>query len=130
MLILMHAHATRAEIDGVMQHVRGHGYEPVELPGADRIAIGVLGSHPGSIRDNVVGLPGVVDAIPVSKPYKMVGLEWHPSRTGVRVGAAAFGGPEFVVAAGPRAIEDEAQVLTTARSVVASGAPLLGGGAY
>jgi 3-deoxy-7-phosphoheptulonate synthase len=130
MLILMHAHATRAEIDGVMQHVRGHGYEPVELPGADRIAIGVLGSHPASIRDNVVGLPGVVDAIPVSKPYKMVGLEWHPSRTVVRVGAAAFGGPEFVVAAGPCAIEDEAQVFTTARSVLASGALLLRGGAY
>jgi len=130
MLILMHAHATRAEIDGVMKHVRGHGYEPVELPGADRIAIGVLGSHPASIRDNVVGLPGVVDAIPVSKPYKMVGLEWHPSRTVVRVGAAAFGGPEFVVAAGPCAIEDEAQVLTTARSVLASGALLLRGGAY
>jgi 3-deoxy-7-phosphoheptulonate synthase len=130
MLILMHAHATRAEIEGVMQHVRGHGYDPVELPGTDRIAIGVLGSHPASIRDNVVGLPGVVDAIPVSKPYKMVGLEWHPSRTVVQVGTAAFGGPEFVVAAGPCAIEDETQVLTTARSVVASGALLLRGGAY
>jgi 3-deoxy-7-phosphoheptulonate synthase len=130
MLILMHAHATRAEIEGVMQHVRGHGYDPVELPGTDRIAIGVLGSHPASIRDNVVGLPGVVDAIPVSKPYKMVGLEWHPSRTVVQVGTAAFGGPEFVVAAGPCAIEDETQVLTTARSVVASGALVLRGGAY
>ena len=81
MLILMHAHATREEIDGVMQHVRSHGYEPIELPGADRIAIGVLGSNPRSIRDNVVGLPGVVEAVPVSKPYKMVGLEWHPDRT-------------------------------------------------
>ncbi|HEV7678476.1 MAG TPA: 3-deoxy-7-phosphoheptulonate synthase [Candidatus Dormibacteraeota bacterium] len=130
MLILMHAHASRAEIEGVMQHVRGHGYEPIELPGADRIAIGVLGSHPASIRDNVVGLPGVLDAIPVSKPYKMVGLEWHPSRTVVQVGAAAFGGPEFVVAAGPCAIESADQVLSTARSVRASGALMLRGGAY
>jgi 3-deoxy-7-phosphoheptulonate synthase len=130
MLILMHAHASRAEIDGVLRHVRDHGYEPLELPGADRIAIGVLGSNPGSIRDNVVGLPGVVDAIPVSKPYKMVGLEWHPSRTVVSVGAASFGGPEFVVAAGPCAVESADQVLTAARGVRAAGALLLRGGAY
>jgi 3-deoxy-7-phosphoheptulonate synthase len=134
MLILMHAHATRAEIDGVMSHVREHGYEPIELPGADRIAIGVLGSHPASIRDNVVGLPGVVDAIPVSKPYKMVGLEWHPGRTIVHVGegsgGVAFGGPEFVVAAGPCAIEGAAQLSAAAHGVRAGGALMLRGGAY
>src|SRR5258708_13479345 len=91
MLILMEAHATRAEIDTVMAHVRDHGYEPIELPGADRIAIGVLGSNPSTIRDNVVGLPGVVQAIPVSKPYKQVGREWHPERTTARVGSVAIG---------------------------------------
>jgi 3-deoxy-7-phosphoheptulonate synthase len=130
MLILMHAHASRAEIEDVMRHVREHGYDPIELPGADRIAIGVLGSHPASIRDNVVGLPGVVDAIPVSKPYKMVGLEWHPSRTAVQVGGATFGGSEFVVAAGPCAIEGSSQMLATARGVRAAGALMLRGGAY
>ncbi len=130
MLILMHAHASRAEIDGVMDHVRAHGYEPVELPGADRIAIGVLGSHPASIRDNVVGLPGVVDAIPVSKPYKMVGLEWHPERSVVRVGPAEFGGTSFAVAAGPCALESAAQVRAAAAGVRAAGAVMLRGGAY
>ena len=130
MLILMHAHATREEIDGVMQHVRDHGYEPIELPGADRVAIGVLGSNPRSIRDNVVGLPGVADAVPVSKPYKMVGLEWHPARTVVSVGSASFGGHEFTVAAGPCAIEGEAQVMAAARGVRAAGAAMLRGGAY
>jgi 3-deoxy-7-phosphoheptulonate synthase len=130
MLILMHAHASREEIDGVMRHVREHGYEPIELPGADRIAIGVLGSNPRSIRDNVVGLPGVVDAVPVSKPYKMVGLEWHPGRSVVSVGSAQFGGAEFVVAAGPCAIESETQVLETARAVRGAGGTVLRGGAY
>jgi 3-deoxy-7-phosphoheptulonate synthase len=130
MLILMHAHATRGEIDGVMRHVRDHGYEPIELPGADRIAIGVLGSNPRSIRDNVVGLPGVVEAVPVSKPYKLVGLEWHPERTVVEVGGARFGDSGFVVAAGPCAIEGEEQVMATARGVRAAGATVLRCGAY
>ena len=74
----MRVNASRQEIDGVCTHVRDRGFEPIELPGADRLAIGVLGTNPGSIRDAVVDLPGVDDAIPVSKPYKQVTREWHP----------------------------------------------------
>ena len=129
-LIMMSAQATPAEIANVMSHVRDRGYKPIELPGADRLAIGVLGSNPLAIRDAVVALPGVVDAIPVSKPYKMVGLEWHPERTVVHVGGVRIGDGSLTVAAGPCAVETEAQLLDTATSVAAAGATLLRGGAY
>lgn len=129
-LILMQADAGRAEIDSVLAHVRDHGFQPIELPGTDRIAIGVLGSNPSTIRDHIVGLPGVADAIPVSKPYKRVGREWKPERTVVNVGGVAIGGGAVVVGAGPCAVETEVQLLTTARSVRDSGAALLRGGAY
>jgi len=130
MLILMEAHASRAQIDEVMAHVRDHGYEPIELPGADRIAIGVLGSNPSTIRDNVVGLAGVADATPVSKPYKQVGREWHPARTVVDVAGVAIGGDRFVVGAGPCAVESREQLLETAQAVGGAGALMLRGGAY
>jgi 3-deoxy-7-phosphoheptulonate synthase len=65
----MNINATRDEVASVCRHVRERGFEPIELPGADRLAIGVLGTNPGSIRDAIVDLPGVVEAIPVSKPY-------------------------------------------------------------
>ena len=111
--------------------MRDRGYKPIELPGADRLAIGVLGSNPSAIRDAVVALPGVVDAIPVSKPYKMVGLEWHPRTNG---GAGrrrcASATARSSVAAGPCAVESEAQLLDTATNVAAAGASLLRGGAY
>jgi 3-deoxy-7-phosphoheptulonate synthase len=129
-LILMQADAGRPEIDSVLAHVRDHGFQPIELPGTDRIAIGVLGSNPATIRDHIVGLPGVADAIPVSKPYKRVGREWKPDRTVVTVGGVAIGGGAVVVGAGPCAVESEAQLLTTARSVRDSGAAMLRGGAY
>jgi 3-deoxy-7-phosphoheptulonate synthase len=129
-LIMMNAQATPAEIANVMAHVRDRGYRPIELPGADRLAIGVLGSNPSAIRDAVVALPGVVAAIPVSKPYKMVGLEWHPERTVVDVGGVRIGGGALVVAAGPCAVESEEQLVTTATRVAAAGAGLLRGGAY
>ena len=64
MLILMHRQATREEVANVVAQVRERGYQPVELPGTDRLAIGVLGSNPSRIRDAVAALPGVVEAIP------------------------------------------------------------------
>ena len=130
MLIMMNAQATPAEIANVMEHVRDRGYKPIELPGADRLAIGVLGSNPSAIRDAVVALPGVLAAIPVSKPYKMVGLEWHPERSVVNVGGVHIGDGSLVVAAGPCAVESEAQLVDTATNVAAAGAALLRGGAY
>ncbi|HEX3604527.1 MAG TPA: 3-deoxy-7-phosphoheptulonate synthase [Candidatus Dormibacteraeota bacterium] len=130
MLILMRTQATRSEIDAVLAHVRHHGYEPIELPGAERLAIGVLGANPIAVRDHVVALPGVADAIPVSKPYKQVGREWHPQRTVVEVGGVRFGGDEVPVIAGPCAVEDAAQLIATARAVRAAGAVMLRGGAY
>jgi 3-deoxy-7-phosphoheptulonate synthase len=127
---MMNAKATPAEIANVVAHVRARGYRPIELPGADRLAIGVLGSNPAAIRDAVVALPGVIAAIPVSKPYKMVGLEWHPERSVVAVGGVAIGGGSLTVAAGPCAVESEQQLLATATGVAAAGASLLRGGAY
>jgi 3-deoxy-7-phosphoheptulonate synthase len=50
--------------------------------------------------------------------------------TVVRVGNLAIGGDEFVVMAGPCAVESERQVLDTAMSVARSGARILRGGAY
>jgi 3-deoxy-7-phosphoheptulonate synthase len=131
MLILMNHQATREEVENVVRHVRERGFQPIELPGTDRLAIGVLGSNPGQIRDAVIALPGVLDAIPVSKPYKQVGREWHPAPTVISVAGLDIGETSgFTVIAGPCAVESHDQLLTTARAVKAAGGRLLRGGAY
>jgi 3-deoxy-7-phosphoheptulonate synthase len=129
-LIMMNAQATEEEIANVMAHVRDRGYQPIELPGADRLAIGVLGTNPSTIQDAVAELPGVLSAILVSKPYKLVGREWHPHSSVVDVGGVRIGAGALVVAAGPCAVESEQQLVDTARHVAAAGAGLLRGGAY
>jgi 3-deoxy-7-phosphoheptulonate synthase len=48
----------------------------------------------------------------------------------VRVGDIAIGGDQFVIMAGPCAVESERQVLDTAMSVARAGAHILRGGAY
>jgi len=52
------------------------------------------------------------------------------ARTVVQVRDLEIGGPEFVVMAGPCAVESEDQLLRTAESVAQSGARILRGGAY
>jgi len=126
----MNVKATRDEVASVVAHVRERGYEPIELPGIDRLAIGVLGTNPGSIRDAIIDLPGVLDAIPVSKPYKQVTREWHPDATVVDVSGVRFGDGSFVVIAGPCAVESRDQLIQTARAVGEAGAAILRGGAF
>ncbi len=53
-----------------------------------------------------------------------------PAGTVVSAGGVDIGGPGVVVIAGPCAVEDEAQLLSTARAVKAAGARVLRGGAY
>src|ERR1039457_1070614 len=48
----------------------------------------------------------------------------------VRVGDVEIGGADFVVMAGPGAVESERQLLQTAEAVAAAGARILRGGAY
>src|ERR1700730_1135468 len=130
MLVVMNVLATPEQVANVIRHVRERGFEPIELPGADLLAIGVLGSNPGSIRDAVCAPPGVVDGIPVSKPYKQVTREWHPEPTVVDVSGVRFGDGSLVVIAGPCAVESRDQVLATARDVAEAGATMFRGGAF
>ncbi|MFN2465139.1 MAG: 3-deoxy-7-phosphoheptulonate synthase [Candidatus Dormibacteria bacterium] len=130
MLILMGAHATQADIDAVCESVQQRGFRPVKLPGEDRVAIGVLGSNPVSLRDSIVNMPGVVDAVPVSKPFKLVGREFHPEPTIVDVSGVRIGAESFAVMGGPCSVESEAQLMEVAEAVAAAGGHMLRGGAF
>jgi len=61
---------------------------------------------------------------------KLVHRSENSNGTIVRIGNVLIGGEEFVVAAGPCAIESRQQIMETAALVTASGARLLRGGAF
>jgi 3-deoxy-7-phosphoheptulonate synthase len=62
--------------------------------------------------------------------FDLVAADAAQPRTIVRVRDVTIGGNEFVVMAGPCAVESERQVLETAISVARAGARILRGGAY
>ncbi|HEY6872014.1 MAG TPA: 3-deoxy-7-phosphoheptulonate synthase [Geobacteraceae bacterium] len=131
MLIVMHHKAGKKQIDAVIRAVEKMGFNAAPIPGSERTAIGVLGNK-GYVDDTTIrDLTGVQEVIHVSKPYKLVSRDFHPRGTLVKVGGVLIGeGERPVMVAGPCAVENEEQILKTARAVKKAGADLLRGGAF
>lgn len=131
MLIVMEAGATPESIEKVCSTIRGMGFEPRPIPGEMRTAIGIIGNRGSVERQRFLGLPGVKEAIPVSKPYKLVSRELQPHDTVVELpNGAKIGGSHACLMAGPCSVESEAQIFEAAAAVARGGAQVLRGGAF
>ncbi len=130
MLIIMDKNATDEQIEQVEVRVRSMGWTPHEIPGSLRIAIGITGNKGVVDQSLFSNLPGVVECIPVSQPYKLVSRDVKPEDTVVRFKNVDVGGEELVVMAGPCSVESKSQILETAEFVKSQGAKVLRGGAY
>lgn len=62
--------------------------------------------------------------------YPLTGRENHPENTVVKVGNATIGDGKFAFIAGPCAVENEKQIIETAKAMKKSGVKILRGGAY
>ncbi len=130
MLIVMDRAASAEDVERVVKAVEGLGLTPHPIPGEIRTAIGVTGNRGAIDPAALENLPGVLEIIPVSHPYKLVSREFHPEDTVVSIGGVGVGGNRVAVIAGPCAVETLEQTVTIARAVKASGADLLRGGAF
>lgn len=65
-----------------------------------------------------------------SKAYKLVSREFHKQDTIIKVNGVTIGSKCITMIAGPCSVENEIQVLETARAVKKAGAHILRGGAY
>ena len=101
MLIVMNQKATSEEIDGVVSAIKERGYTARPMPGGERVAIGILDNKGPVDASWFLGLPGVKEVIPVTRPYKLVSREFYPEDTVVDVGGGLFGGKELNIIGGP-----------------------------
>jgi 3-deoxy-7-phosphoheptulonate synthase len=130
MLIVMHKDATAEQVDAICKIITGMGLRPHQIPGAQRTAIGMTGNAGVIERSRFEDLPGVVDVIPVSKPYKLVSREFREDNTVVKVGDASIGGKELTIIAGPCSVESRDQAFGVAERVARAGLKFFRGGAY
>jgi 3-deoxy-7-phosphoheptulonate synthase len=130
MIVVMKVGSSDKEIAGVVKRIESAGLKIHVSQGVERTIVGVVGQIIPELEDMLEMLPGVDEVIRVSKPYKLSSREFHPLDTTIEVGGVTIGGKEIVVMAGPCAVENEQQLLETARAVKAAGATILRGGAF
>jgi 3-deoxy-7-phosphoheptulonate synthase len=130
MLIVMKSDATPEQVEAVVRAIEDLGYRAHSLPGAARTAIGITGNQGPIVSGGIEELPGVAEAIRVTKPYKLVGLEARPEKTIVRVGDATIGGGDLTIIGGPCAVETREQTMEVAETVAQSGCKFFRAGAY
>src|SRR5918999_3735739 len=114
MLIVMKTSATEADVERVVSVINELGFRAHTMPGATRTAIGVTGNQGAVDVARFESLPGVAEAIRVSKPYKLISLDLRPEKTVVRVGDAEIGGDKLAIIAGPCAVESREQAFAVA----------------
>ena len=134
MLVVMQSHATEEQIRAVCQRIEALGLKAHPIPGSIRTAIGITGNK-GAVDLGVLeSLPGVVECIPVSKPYKLVSRDAKEEDSVLRIstpaGEVIVGGKHIAMVAGPCAVETEEQCLAIAERVKKTGVRLFRGGAY
>jgi 3-deoxy-7-phosphoheptulonate synthase len=126
----MHAHATKDEIDHVLQAIRDMKLAPHPMPGATRTAIGITGNVGAVDPRTLEVLPGVMELIRVTKPFKLASREMRQADTSVKFSQTLIGPGTCTIIAGPCSVENEAMILRTAEFMMEMGVRLMRAGAF
>jgi len=130
MMIIMNIGASEEQIQTVLNRVEANGYKAHVSHGEERTIIGVLGSEPFKIHEQLVYLPGIDRIVPISRPYKIASRELVSQNTVFALDGVQVGGDKVMIIAGPCAVESRSQLMETAQAIKEAGAQALRGGAY
>ena len=132
----------RAQLLALLGRVTRH-QQPIMPTAIDgREVITLDGSQLDAQASALLRQQGAVErVIPIKTPYKLVNRSFRPEGSSILIGSHSNGktvtiGPDThgvtapVIIAGPCAVENREQLLTTARLVKAAGAQVLRGGAF
>jgi len=133
MIIILAPSATESDLEEIVNNLKERGYGVHVSKGVEKTIVGAIGApeeDKAIIAEQLSSFNYVERVIPILKPYKIVGREFHPDKSIIRVGDVDIGGQRIVVMAGPCSVESEEQTIETAKAVKAAGASILRGGAF
>lgn len=130
MVIIMNPDATAQNIKDVIEMIEDAGLSAKVMEGSQQRIVGVIGDKTRLGSCAIDALPGVERSVSISKSYKLASREFHPQSSVIDVDGVPIGGDEFVVMAGPCAVESREQLLEAAEIAKKGGAQFLRGGAY
>ena len=131
MIIVLRPEATKEQIKRLVIKIEKMGLKPWVSKGKERTIVGVIGAEDAIRLEQLEVFPGVEKVLAILKPYKLASRDFKKEDSVVDLGAGVkIGGREVVVMAGPCSVENEALIIDIAKSVKASGAKVLRGGAF
>jgi 3-deoxy-7-phosphoheptulonate synthase len=131
MIVSMQERATEEQIYAVIERMEEAGVDVHRTTGTVQTILAGVGPTANIDLSVFEVLPGVLNVLRISSPYKLAGRAFRPEGTVVEfTNGVKIGGEHVAVMAGPCAIETREQIFTIAACVKAAGGGFLRGGAF
>ena len=132
MIIILKENPEKRQLDNLIAWIESQGVRPHISEGMHQTIMGLVGDT-AKIDIELLEQMEIVETVKrVQEPFKNANRKFHPLDTVITLPGndAVIGGGGLCVIAGPCSVESEEQIITVARSVKASGAKMLRGGAF
>lgn len=131
MIVVMKSDATREQVEHVSSIIREMGLKDHVITGTDLTVVAVIGDDRKKDAGPLEQAGGVDRVVPILHPYKIAARESKPDATQARISDTCIaGGKAIPVIAGPCSVENEKQIIASARAVKKAGGHALRGGAF
>ena len=130
MIVVMEKGVTQDQIDHMVQRIEELGLKSHVIVGTERTVIAAIGEKRAHTKDALEAGPGVSAVVPILTPYKVASREVKTEPTCISTHNLRLGAGNLGVIAGPCSVEDEEQIVNSARAVKSAGATGLRGGAF
>ena len=130
MITVLKAETTQKQRDKLIEWFESQGLKVHISEGEFQTVLGLVGDTSKIDEELVESLEMVESVKRISEPFKSANRKFHPENSVIDISGVKIGGGNFAIIAGPCSVESEAQILEVARSIKASGASLLRGGAF
>ncbi len=132
MIVVMKSKSNEEDLNEVLDLIEEEGFEAHLSQGVETTIIGLIGDTAGKeqVKSRLQAFSSVEKVIAVLDPFKLTGWKFKPEKTVIKLDEVEIGNGKPVVMAGPCAVENEEQLMTTAKAVKEAGAEILRGGAF
>ena len=118
------------EKNRILEFLKNNKLGSLIIEDEETLKIGVLGDRNNVDMDRLLSFHGVDELVVIGKSYKFVSREFQKQDTVIDIKGRKIGGGNFMLMAGPCAIENRESVFQIAEQVKKSGAQILRGGAF
>ena len=118
------------EKNRILEFLKNNKLGSLIIEDEETLKIGVLGDRSNVDMDRLLSFHGVDELVVIGKSYKFVSREFGKQDTVIDIKGRKIGGGNFMLMAGPCAIENRESVFQIAEQVKKSGAQILRGGAF